>query len=250
MAAAAGPESNHQAPPKCFLTTHWSVVLAAKQEGSVEAQVALNRLCTTYWWPLYAFVRQRGHNHHDAQDLIQGFFNRQLARNFLSVVDRSKGRFRSYLLATMVNFLANEWRDAKAQKRGGQYTFVSMDGESAEKHYLQIASTTKTPEQIYDYQWATKLFAQALDRLWETFVTEGKEAQFHAIKIFLTGEKQAATYAELAARLGTTEAALKMAVNRMRQRYSEFLRAEIANTVDRPEEIDDELRALIAALST
>lgn len=233
-----------------FVTTHWSVVLSAKQEESATADAALERLCRNYWWPLYAFVRRRGYEAHDAQDLTQEFFARLLAKDFLRAVDRSKGKFRSFLLAAMENFLAKEWRRANAQKRGGQFTFVSTDAESAEQQYLQVPAANLSPEQLYEQQWATTLLNQTLTRLREEFVAAGKQAQFDAIKVFLTGEKHAASYAELAARLRTTEAALKMAVSRMKERYGELLKAEIANTVGDPKVVDEELRALFGALSS
>jgi RNA polymerase sigma factor (sigma-70 family) len=231
-----------------FSTTHWSVVLSAKQQTSAEADAALERLCRTYWWPLYAFVRRRGYETHDAQDLTQEFFARLLSKDFLRAVDRSKGKFRSFLLGALEHFLAKEWRRANAQKRGGKFTFISTDAESAEQQYLQVPAANLSPEQLFDQQWATTLFSETLSRLRAEFTADGKETQFEAIKIFLTGEKQAESYTELAAKLGTTEAALKMAVSRMRHRYRELLREEIANTVNNPEEIEGELRALFAAV--
>jgi RNA polymerase sigma-70 factor (ECF subfamily) len=242
-------ESGSDTSPRWFVTTHWSVVLAAKQETSTKSDVALERLCQTYWWPLYAFVRRRGYGAHDAQDLTQEFFSRLLANDFLRGVDRSKGKFRSFLLAALEHFLAKEWRRANTQKRGGNFTFVSADAESAEQLYLQVPTTNLSPEQIFEQQWATMLLKQTLADLEAEFVAAGKRTQFEATKIFLTGEKQAQCYAELATKLGTTEAALKMAVNRMKQRYGELLRAEIANTVSGPGEAEEELRALMNALS-
>ena len=228
-----------------FTTTHWSVVLSAGRDTSTQASDALAKLCRTYWWPLYVFVRRQGYSSHDAQDLTQAFFARLLEKNYLSAVDPRKGRFRSFLLAALGHFLAKEWRRARAQKRGGEFTFVSTD---AEQQYLQVPASNLSPEQLFEQQWAMTLLDQTLARLYEEFVASGKGALFGKLKIFLTGERQAASYSDLAARLGMTEAALKMAVSRMRQRYGELLRAEIANTVASPGEIDDELRALFAAL--
>ena len=232
-----------------FVTTHWSVVLTAGQGASIGADAALEKLCGVYWWPLYAFVRRRGYGEHDAQDLTQEFFTRLLAKDFLRAVDRSKGKFRSFLLAALEHFLAKEWRRTNAQKRGGKFTFVSINHDSAEQPYLQVPVSNLSPEQFYEQQWATTLLNQTLGRLRDEFIASGKGAMFEDLKIFLTGEKQAASYAELAVKLGTTEAALKMAVSRMRQRYGELLREEIANTVSCPTEIDEELRALLGALS-
>jgi RNA polymerase sigma-70 factor (ECF subfamily) len=232
-----------------FVTTHWSVVLSVKDDSTTLADAALERLCRTYWWPLYAFVRRRGYEHHDAQDLTQEFFARLLARDFLRAVDRSKGKFRSFLLAAVEHFLAKEWRRSQTQKRGGKFIFVSANAESAEHQYLQVPASILSPEQLFEQQWAMTLLNGTVGRLQEEFTASGKAALFEEIKIFLTGEKRAASYAELANKLGTSEAALKMAVSRMRQRYGELLRAEIAKTVAGPEEVDEELRALFGALS-
>ena len=250
MTPACDPEPGSDTSPRMFVTTHWSVVQAAKQEPSAEADAALEKLCHGYWRPLYAFVRLRGYGAHDAEDLTQEFFARLLAKDFLRAVDRSKGKFRSFLLAALEHFLAKEWRRANAQKRGGKFTFISTDADSAEQQYLQVPASNLSPEQLFEKQWAVTLLDLTVAHLRDEFVAAGKQTQFEMTKIFLTGEKQAAAYAALAAKLGTTEAALKMAVSRMKQRYGELLRAEIANTVSGPEEIDEELRALFGALSS
>jgi RNA polymerase sigma-70 factor (ECF subfamily) len=231
-----------------FSTTHWSVVLAARQKTSEEAAAAMERLCRAYWRPLYAFVRRRGYEPHDAQDLTQEFFARLLEKDFLRTVDRSKGKFRSFLLAALEHFLAKEWRRAHAQKRGGGASFISFDGPAPEEQYLQIPSSGLTPEQLFDQQWALTLLNQSVARLQEEFVASGKGTFFENTKAFLTGEGRADSYSGLAAKLGTTEAALKMAVSRMRRRFGELLRAEIAGTVDGPEQIEEELRMLFGAL--
>jgi DNA-directed RNA polymerase specialized sigma24 family protein len=249
MSPESGPESGSNTSPRSFVTTHWSVVLAAGAGVSTEADVALDRLCHAYWWPLYAFVRRRGYGPHDAQDLTQEFFARLLAKDFLQGVDRSKGKFRSFMLAALEHFLAKEWRRANAQKRGGQFTLVSLDDGSAETQFLQVPSADLPPEKLFEQQWALTLLAQVVSRLREEQMAAGKAELFDQLKIFLTGEKRAVAYADLALKLNTTEAALKMAVSRMRQRYGELLRAEIANTVSDPAEVEAELRALFAALS-
>ncbi len=249
MIPKGSPERGGVSPVPWFTTTHWSVVLTAGGGASPGADAALERLCRTYWWPLYAFVRRGGHAAHDAQDLTQEFFARLLAKDFLRAVDRSKGKFRSFLLGAMEHFLANEWRRTQTQKRGGNFSFVSIVDDSAVLPFLQLPATSLSPERVFDQQWAMTLLHTTVARLREEFDAAGKAAQFDAIKIFLTGESRAASYADLAAQLGTTEAALKMAVSRMRQRYGELLRAEIANTVAGPEEVDAELRVLFAALS-
>jgi len=249
MSPGSDLSSEHTNPARWFVTTHWSVVLSAKDDSTTQADAALEHLCRTYWWPLYAFVRRRGYGAHDAQDLTQEFFARLLARDFLRAVDRTKGKFRSFLLAALEHFLAKEWRRGNAQKRGGKFTFVSINDETAEQPYLQISSRDRSPERIFEQQWATTLLNQATTHLRLEFVKSGKGELFKTIKVFLTGEKKAASYVELATKLETTEAALKMAVSRMRQRYGELLRSEIANTVSDPAEIEAELRALFTALS-
>ncbi len=232
-----------------FTATHWSVILAAGQGGTARSEQALEVLCRTYWHPLYAYVRRRGHPEHEAQDLTQEFFARLLDKDYLRAVDRAKGKFRSFLLAAIEHFLAKEWRRANAQKRGGGVDFVPLDGPSAESGPLQVAAPNLSSEEFFDQQWAITLLEQAVGRLRQEYGAAGKGELFEELKIYLTGERREGCYAELAARLGTTVAALKMSVSRMRQRYGELLRAEIANTVSGPEEVEQELRALLAALS-
>src|SRR6184192_1382594 len=232
-----------------FNTTHWSVVLLAVNESSGAAQAALENLCHAYWYPLYVYVRRRGHSPHDAQDLTQSFFVRLLDKNFLSGVDRTKGKFRSFLLAALEHFLANDWRRSQAQKRGGGARFISLDDELVEEQYLQLRAEGISAEKIFERQWAATLLEHVLTQLRVEFVEARKEAFFAELKIFLTGEKRTSSYSELALKLGTSEAALKMAVSRMRRRYSELLRDEIAKTVSGPEQVEEELQALFAALS-
>ena len=244
------PETdNSLAPARTFATTHWSVVLAAGDRDSPQADEALAQLCRIYWYPLYAFVRRRGHEAQEAQDLTQEFFARLLEKDFLRAVDPSKGKFRSFLLAALEHFLAKEWRRTQAQKRGGGAIFISLNDETAEQQYQQVMSSDLPPDKVFKQQWAVTVLEQVVARLREEFVAAGKGPLFEELKIFLTGEKRASGYAELAARLETTEAALKMAVSRMRQRYGEILRAEIAHTVSTPQAVEEELRALFAALS-
>jgi RNA polymerase sigma factor (sigma-70 family) len=232
-----------------FTTTHWSVVLAARQRETAESGQALEVLCQTYWHPLYSYVRRRGYPEHDAQDLTQEFFARLLEKQDLRSVDRAKGKFRSFLLAAMEHFLAKEWRRTNAQKRGGGVDFLSLDGTSTESGPLQVAAPGLSPEEFFDQQWAITVLEQAVGKLGQEFRAAGKREVFDELKIYLTGERRDASYADLAARLNTTATALKMAVSRMRQRYGELLRAEIASTVWSPEEVEEELHALFAALS-
>jgi len=250
MPTTCVPEHSSDTLPRTFVTTHWSVVLSAKQGTAEEVYAALGKLCHIYRLPLYYFIRRRGHAPHDAEDLTQDFFEMLIDPDFLRTVDPSKGRFRSFLLAALGNLLSKDRRYAKAQKRGGKFTFVSIDAESAEQQYLQVPDSGLSPEQLFEQQWAIALFSEVTSRLKEEYISAGKGAQFEAIKIFLTGEKQAASYQELATKLETTTDALKMAVSRMRKRYRELLRVEIAKTVNDPAEIDEELRALHRALSS
>jgi len=232
-----------------FSQTHWSVVLTAGDGASPGADAALESLCRAYWQPLYAYVCRKGCAPHDAQDLIQEFFSRLLEKQFLRAIDPRKGRFRSFLIAALEHFLANQRRRQHAQKRGGMATFISLDEPLEEGRPLQIAGAGPTPQQLFEQQWAVALLDQVLARLKEEFAESGKERLFEETKIFLTGDRRPASYRETAARLEMTEAALKMAVSRMRHRYGELLRLEIARTVNGPEEVAAELRTLFDALS-
>ncbi len=229
-----------------FHTTHWSVVLHARGDSS-GAHVALARLCELYWYPLYAFVRRQGHGPHDAQDLTQEFFARLLAKDWLAGVVPERGRFRAWLLVAMKHFLANEWDRQRAEKRGGKTSLVSLDDDRAEARYRSEAMVSETAEHLYDRQWALTLLDRVLGTLRSEFATAEKAAQFDAFKGALTGDRT--PYAEIAARLGTSEGAVKVAVHRLRERYRTLIRAEIAQTVATAEEIDAEMRHLLTALS-
>ena len=232
-----------------FTTTHWSVVLASAQGNSPQAAVALEQLCRTYWYPLYAFVRRQGHSPHDAEDLLQAFFARFLEKNYLSAVARSKGRFRSFLLAALKHFLADEWDKAHACKRGGQVQFLSLDSEAAESRYWEEPVADLTPERLYEQRWACVLLERVMQRLEEDSAEASKRHFFEALKPFLVGENRSATYAQLALKLGVSEAALKMKVQRLRHRYQRLLREEIAHTVASPAEVEDEIGYLFRVLS-
>ena len=230
-----------------FAVTRWSVVVAAGRSESTHARDALEQLCQAYWQPIYAFVRRQGNSPADAQDLTQEFFARLLTKNYLQAVDRSKGRFRSFLLASLKHFLANEWDKARAQKRGGKQVLLSIDGASAETSYAIEPVEQLTPEKIFERRWALTLLKQVMVQLRTEYEQEGKTGLFEELKSTLTGERSVA-YAELARRLHTSEGAVKVAVHRLRRRYRELLRAEIAQTVAGPAEIEEEIRALFAAL--
>jgi RNA polymerase sigma-70 factor (ECF subfamily) len=232
-----------------FRTTHWSVVLTAADADSPQAAEALARLCAVYWYPLYAYVRRHGHPPDDAQDLTQEFFSRLLAKNYLRSLDRQKGRFRSFLLAAMEHFLAKEWRDSNRLKRGGGRVIVSLDECDAEGRYRVDAVESTTAERIYERRWALALLDQAMKNLRHEFAAADRLQLFEALEVYLTGERTNTKYEEVGKKLDMTQGAVKVAVHRMRARYGELVRAEIAHTVSRPEDVDDELRHLLAMLA-
>lgn len=232
-----------------FATTHWSVVLSAATEGSPGAEAALERLCRTYWYPLYAYVRRRGYSAEDAQDLTQEFFARLLRKHYLGQVAPDKGKFRSFLLAAFNHFLANEWDRATAVKRGGRVKFLAFDHESAEQR-LAEASTEHSPQRIYERSWALTLLQQVLGRLREETIRSARAAHFDELKAFLTAEGSALSYGELSKKLGSNEAALRKEVQRLRRRYGDLLRQEIACTIADPREVQQELAHLFSVLSS
>jgi DNA-directed RNA polymerase specialized sigma24 family protein len=234
--------------PERFDTTHWSVVLAARDRESSEARAALAELCQTYWYPLYAFIRHRGHDHQTAEDLTQTFFARLLESNDLSHVDRSKGRFRAFLLAACTHFLANERDRRQARKRGGDRVFLSIDQAAAERCYDLEPDHWLTAEALFARRWAILLLDQTIDCVRAEFARTGQLERFEALKPALTGDH--VRYAELAVRLNMTIGAVQVAVHRLRQRYREALRARIGATVGDPSQIDEEIRDLFAALAS
>jgi RNA polymerase sigma-70 factor (ECF subfamily) len=237
------------AGPSVFATTHWSVVLAAGQGDSAPAQLALETLCRAYWYPVYVYVRRKGYGADEAQDLTQEFFAQIIAKEHLLLADREKGKFRTFLLAMLDYFLAREWSRAHRQKRGGQFVFVSLDQPIPEERYRLEPAENETPEKIYLRQWALAVLEHAMQTLERECQDNGKGALFWATKELLSSERGAPAYAEIAQQLQIGEGAARMAVHRLRRRYGELLRHEIAQTVSRPEEIDDELRALLSVLS-
>jgi RNA polymerase sigma-70 factor (ECF subfamily) len=232
-----------------FATTHWSVVLNAGQAASPQAITALEQLCRTYWYPLYAFVRRKGHSPHDAQDLTQAFFARLLEKNYLAQADRERGRFRTFLLAALTHFLADEWDKAQRLKRGGGREIVSFDAVSAEERYQMEPLEHLDAAKLYERRWVTTLFEKVLARLEQEFRDSGKGKLFDQLKGSLLAEQAGPSYGELSAPLGLTEDAVKQAVHRMRRRYRELFREEIAQTVAGPREVEDELRHIFAVLS-
>ncbi len=237
--------------PRQFATTHWSLVDAARSDEASRtgAREALAELCRAYWYPLYAFVRSGGYSAVDAQDLTQAFFARIIETGGFASADRQRGRFRSYLLGAMKHFLANEWHRAQTQKRGGQVRFIEFDALDPEARYTGASKSSDDPEHLFDREWALQTIASALQTLRGEMERAGKGDQFDALKGSLTGQDESPRE-EIAARLGMTEGAVKVAVHRLRQRYRKLLRAAIAETVSNEADLDDEMRYLVAVLRT
>ncbi len=231
-----------------FHTTHWSLVLAAGLGESPQATEALEGLCRTYWYPLYAYIRRRGHDRHAAEDLTQAFFARLLEKSHLREITREGGRFRSYLLTALNHFLANEWDRARAQKRGGDKVHFSLDDLDAEARYALELEDNRTPEHLFERRWALTLLDQALGRLREEHEAPERSRVFEHLQPFLSGDKNLIPHAAVAASLGISEGAVKVAVHRLRKRYGELLRQEIARTVATPEEATQEIRHLQTVL--
>lgn len=223
-------------------------MLAAGRDDSSLAAAALEKLCRAYWYPLYAFIRRRGNSEHDSQDLTQGFFAHLLRREAIGTVAPGGGKFRSFLLTALKNFLADEHDRRQAQKRGGGQQIVSFDSEEAEQRYRLEPATTETPETLFERRWAITLTEGALARLEQEFIDAGKGGLFEQLHIFLVEDAHATPYAEVGARLGMTEEAVKKAVQRLRRRYQETIRAEIAQTVSTATEVEEELRYLWTVL--
>lgn len=230
-----------------FVTTRWSVVLAAQDESSPDSAAALETLCRGYWYPLYAYVRGSGRSPHDAQDLTQEFFARLLAQDWLRVVMPEKGRFRTFLLVAMKRFLTNEWHRARAQKRGAGNLPLSLDTEAAEHRFA--AEPPLAPDELYERRWAMTLLEESLERLQRDFTQVGKEQEFNALKEWLTAERGSIPYGQIATALGTTEGAARVAVHRMRKQFRQLFRQTIAETVELTGDVDAEMRHLVAVLS-
>jgi RNA polymerase sigma factor (sigma-70 family) len=232
-----------------FQTTSWSMVIAAAEQPAESAEAALAKLCQLYWYPVYAFARRRGNSEDDARDLTQAFFSRVLEKNYLKAADPARGRFRSFLLAAVRHFLANEWNREQAGKRGGGVLTIALDRETAEGRYCLEPATRETPEKVYERQWAQTLLDQVMASLREEYASGGRLDQFERLEPFLTATG-GLPYTELARQWGNSEGAVKVAVHRIRKKYRMLLRQKIAETVASPAEIDDEIRFLLAALET
>ncbi|MCC7374472.1 MAG: sigma-70 family RNA polymerase sigma factor [Verrucomicrobiales bacterium] len=231
--------------PGNFATTHWSVVIRAADRETPEAASALEQLCSTYWYPLYAFVRRRGHRHEDACDLTQAFFARFIEKQYLRSVDSKLGKFRTFLLTSMTHFLANEWDKTQTQRRGGGRQVISLDAAAAEERYRLEPVDHSTPERIFERHWAQTLLRTALDKL----AKETDEERFEVLKGFLIDQRGALSYEAASATLQISVAAVASAVRRMRERYRHLLYREVADTVETAEAVETELRHLLGVLS-
>jgi DNA-directed RNA polymerase specialized sigma24 family protein len=231
-------------------TTQWTLVLAGAEAGTPVGDAALARLCGLYWLPVYAFIRRQGYDADAAHDLTQEFFARMLEKHYLRGVRRERGRFRSFLLASVRHFLSNERDRTRALKRGGRRQILSIDVELTEQRCRIEPHDDDTPETVFDRQWALALLEHVLARLREEFVAAGRPARFEVLKPLLTGDADAGDYGALATALGTSEGAIKVAAHRLRRRYRDLLREEIATLVESPDEVDDELRHLLRALGS
>jgi RNA polymerase sigma-70 factor (ECF subfamily) len=231
-----------------FMSTHWSVVLNAGADDSTVANAALQQLCSTYWYPLYAFVRRQGFSPHDAQDVTQSFLSDLLARQSLQNVSPAKGKFRSFLLASLKHFVANERNHANRLKRGGGALVFSLDETAAEDRYRHEPVDGCAPDKLYDRRWALTTLEAAMTRLGEECDRDGKNALFGELKSTLTGERALGGYAETAQRLNMSEDAIKQAARRLRLRFAEHLREIVAQTVADPAQVEDEMRSLAAAI--
>lgn len=240
--------------PRRFTTTRWSIVLAAGGRPSVvadkEASEALAVLCQTYWYPLYAYVRRRGHDPEEARDLTQSFFLRLLDKNVIAAADPQRGRFRSFLLTVLKNFLANEWKSASAEKRGGGHRqlAISADFDSAERQYGREPADTLTPERLYERRWALTLLDAVLLELQNQYVEAGRGNLFEGLKPYLTGDASAPSHAETAAKLNLSEGATQVSIHRLRRKYRELLRVHIEQTVESPDQVEQEIRDLFRAV--
>jgi RNA polymerase sigma-70 factor (ECF subfamily) len=241
---AAAPSS-----PQWFRSTHWSLITLANDGDSPQAIAALEKLCQTYWLPLYSYIRRQGYSPHDAQDLAQGFFARLLRMNSLASVGQEKGKFRTFLLAALNHFLSDERDHARAEKRGGGRNLISLDETSAEKRYLEVPAPELTPEKLYDRRWALTVMEQALDRLRKEYRAAGNTALFEQLSGFLSREAAHGEYEEVAPRLGMSAGAMAVAVHRLRQRYGECVRFELSQTVTSSEDLELEMKHLFQALT-
>jgi len=231
------------------MTTRWSVVLLAQRDIAPGAEAALETLCRGYWYPIYAYARRAGRTPHDAEDLTQEFFARLLEKDWLLAASPEKGRFRTFLLVALKRFMANDWRRSTAQKRGGGQSALPLDTTDAERRYAGEPVELLAADEIYERRWAMTVLDQALDQLGAEFSAEGKGAEFESLKCWLAAERGSIPYGEVASALGNSEGAARVAVHRFRKRFRQLFKMAIARTVAEGEDVDEELRRLVAVLS-
>ena len=239
-------EERHKPESAQFVTTHRSVVLAAADREAPHSQEALGQLYSDYFYPLYAFIRRPGSDPHEAEDLAQEFFARLIEKDYLANLKQEGGRFRSFLLTALKHFLANQWEQARAQKRGGRKQVLPLDEPDAEGRYQLEPVENATPESLYERRWALEVLDHVRQRLGQEYRASNKGDRFEQLQGFVSGDRPAATYAEIAASQGISEGAVKVAVHRLRKRYGDLLREEITRTVGAPGEIDQEISYLIS----
>jgi RNA polymerase sigma-70 factor (ECF subfamily) len=232
-----------------FATTHWSAVVRAGHDGGADGHAALETFCRSYWYPLYAYIRRLGHSAHDAQDLTQSFLAYVLDKKLIARADRDLGHFCSFLLGSLRYFMANDWRRRNTEVRGGGCAMVSLDAISGEARYAREPADTESPESLFEQTRAIAVLDQAIRQLESEHAAAGKQPLFEALYIFLQGERGSRSYAEIGAQLSMSEAAVKVAVHRLRRRCRELLRAAVADIVSGPLEVEDELRHLMRVLS-
>lgn len=232
-----------------FNTTHWSVVLVAGELQNPKADAALESLCRSYWYPLYAYVRRKGYASHDAQDLTQDFFARLLEKNYFRLAKAERGKFRSFLLKSLHHFLVNDWVRKQAQKRGSGQILISIHENDAEERYQQEPAGGLTAESLYDRRWALAVVDTALKELGREYTSSGRGAVFEGLKGYILAEASAELYDRVGDQLALSPGAVKVALHRLRSRFRALVRAEVAQTVASPGEVDEELRCLITALN-
>jgi RNA polymerase sigma-70 factor (ECF subfamily) len=236
-------------PPQAFPPTRWSLVVAATRKDALESAAALESLCRAYWYPLYAYVRRRGQSPQDAQDITQEFFCRLLEKRWLDSADRAKGRLRAFLVVALKNFMSKEWRRASAQRRGGGQHQVAFDTAFAESRFAADPAARLEPDAAFDREWALTLLDLTIHRLRAEFAAAGRPEDFEALKSCLLAERGAIDYSVLAGKIGSNEGAARVAAHRLRKRFRQIYRDEIAQTLAEGADLDDELRHLAAALS-
>jgi len=233
-----------------FMTTRWSVIMKAQGDDSVAAADSIAELCRDYWYPLYAYVRRCGVTPEDAQDFTQGFFSSFLQNDWVMAVHQSRGKFRSFLLASIKNYMGKQWQKQKTIKRGGGIQFSSVDFETAEGRYINEPFHDLTPDKLFDRSWTISLLDSVLKELKNDYVAKGNEQLFEMLKDFLVAKTGNMAYAEIAEHLGMTESAVKVAVHRLRSRYRQLIRERVAQTVSDEEDVASEIHGLFSSLSS